>query len=641
MLTKNPYYNPNDSTSNRWITKASPINTYGTTVAPKPLNFSSIINPPVVKSNALSGFTLPATGGGQPTGINQGNKPVLSAPTISTTIKQPDETLPNKTGKETTISIPGAGTPDPKVTAEQQRLNTLGAGLVVDGLMGPKTQAAQAKFGGAPVVGGNGAKPTFPLDATGAIDYNKLATQAGAAGLSLQDYVSLVQGQAAPGTKEYEDIYTKLGIPDLVTQVYSKPAKTTQAVYEDYYNQSGLADIKSKVATLDTELKTIRDGYTTATKEHQDNPWLSASTRSAKIAREKELYGQREANSIALRQSYLDQYNLGVDEVEKIVGRVSGDLEFDRTLNADKLNYLLNEAERKAGLTVTDKTKEGLRYSGEYLTSRKKEKLDEENRAFSRQVALKKMETGSDVASAIAKLSTTNPKAGGYYSALNNVLAIKDSTPQKSALALKTLTGYLQDGNEAQAREYLQQLALGSLSGTDRSDAMKRTASINAYNAIKEKLGAYAEKYGDTNILTGSIQNIQQSLGTAGNADAASLNTELTKLLQSARVETTGAAWGKQETGEYEKTNASLKNTKKLNMALIDANLDILNRNNASSIEWVLGKDTYDKLYRPATVTTIKSVPQLYAGADTNTKAIIDKMVADGVPEAQILAAFK
>ena len=106
-----------------------------------------------------------------------------------------------------------------------------------------------------------------------------------------------------------EDIYTKLGIPDLVTQVYTKPAKTTQSIYEDYYNQSGLGDIKAKVTSLDTELKTIRDGYTTAIKEHQDNPWLSATTRSAKIAREKELYGQREANAISLRQSYLDQYN--------------------------------------------------------------------------------------------------------------------------------------------------------------------------------------------------------------------------------------------------------------------------------------------------------------------------------------------
>ena len=158
---------------------------------------------------------------------------------------------------------------------------------------------------------------------------------------------------------------------------------------------------------------------------------------------------------------------------------------------------------------------------------------------------------------------------------------------------------------------------------------MKRTQSINSLNAIKEKLNAYAEKYGDTNILKGSFQNIQQSLGTAGNPDAAKLNTELTKLLQEARVQTTGAAWGKQEDKEYNKVNASLKNTRALNMSIIDANLDILNRNNASAVQWVIGKDTYDQLYRPQVGST--------ATVDTSwVPSFITKARAQGKSDAEI-----
>lgn len=605
MLTLNPQYNPNDASSKRWITSTptytSPLSTI------KPVSFSELFKPIVqpfkdAVKNPQPIPTLSKTNTPNmsvaPARPNMSIAPVYptpsgQAPAVQVQKTTPNPVVPSPPGTKTTVNVPA-----------------------------PTVQ-----------------RPNVPLTATGEIDYNKLAIEAGKAGVSVQDYLGLVQGQATPGTKEMEDIYTKLGIPDLVTQVYSKPTKSTQSIYEDYYNQSGLGDIKAKVASLDTELKGIRDGYTSAIKEHQDNPWLSAATRSAKIAREKELYGQREANAISLRQSYLDQYNLGVGEIEKTVGRVAGDLEYDRTLSADKLNYLLNEAERKAGLAVTDATKQGLRYAGSYLTSRRNEKIAEETRAFNRSVELKKLESGSDIASAISKLSTTNPTAGGYFSALNNVLAIKDSTPEKSKLALKTLTGYLQDGNEGQAREYLQQLALGSLSGTDRSDAMKRTQSINSLNAIKDRLNAYAEKYGDTNILKGSFQNIQQSLGTAGNPDAAKLNNELTTLLQQARVNVTGAAWGKQEDKEYNKVNASLKNTRALNMSIIDANLDILNRNNASAIQWVVGKDTYDQLYRPTAGVggTKASLPSVYATADKNTKAAIDKMVADGLPEATIL----
>ena len=603
MLTLNKQYNPNDPNSKRWVTSTptytSPLSTLSSSMI-KPVSFSELFKPIVqpFKDAVKTPQPFPTLGKTNtqnmsiaPANPNMSIAPVYptqngQAPSVTVEKTTPNPVVPSQPGTKATVTVPG-----------------------------PTVQ-----------------KPTVPLTATGDIDYNKLAIEAGKAGVTVQDYLGIVQGQAQPGSKEMEDIYTKLGIPDLVTQVYSKPAKTTQSIYEDYYNQSGLGDIKAKIATLDTELKGIRDGYTSAVKEHQDNPWLSAATRSAKIAREKDLYGQKEANAINLRQSYLDQYNLGVGEIEKTVGRVAGDLEHDRTLSADKLNYLLNEAERRAGLAVTDATKQGLRYAGSYLNSKRNEEIAKETRAYNRQVELKKLESGSDIASAISKLSTTNPTAGGYFSALNNVLAIKDSTPEKSKLALKTLTGYLQDGNEGQAREYLQQLALGSLSGTDRSDAMKRTQSINSLNAIKEKLNAYAEKYGDTNILKGSIQNIQQTLGTAGNEDAAKLNTELTKLLQEARVQTTGAAWGKQEDKEYEKVNASLKNTRALNMSIIDANLDILNRNNASAVQWVIGKDTYDQLYKP---TTTRST----ATTDTSwVPNFITEARAAGKSDAEIAA---
>lgn len=43
---------------------------------------------------------------------------------------------------------------DPSVAALQQQLNAMGAGLVVDGIMGPKTQAAMAKYGAGGTGGG-------------------------------------------------------------------------------------------------------------------------------------------------------------------------------------------------------------------------------------------------------------------------------------------------------------------------------------------------------------------------------------------------------------------------------------------------------------------------------------------------------
>lgn len=618
----NPNYNPNDSSINRWIPSSSPfLSTPTISGAPQPTpqpTFGALF------ANIAQPFKTLLTPKPTPTptpgGVNMSYAPAPS--TINQSKVPLGPVLPGTPAPAPApTNIPGqVRTPDPTVLALQKSLNAKGAGLVEDGQMGPKTQAAQAKFGGAAgsTTGAPGTPPpTIPTTPSGTIDYANLAKVAGAAGVSIEDYINLVKGQAAPGTEGMNAIYDQLGIPGLLHTVYTKPDKTTQQIYQDYYDQSGLGDVKKKIAELDTQLNTIRTGYTGAVKEHQDNPWLSSATRSARIAREKDLYGQQEANAIALRSSYLDQYNMGVGEIEKATTRVATDLEKDRTLNADKLNYLLNDAERRAGLTVTDAAKTGLRYGGDFLSSKKAAADAKDTLAFNRQVKLSDRQAGQNLAAIRLKASLdkknsvgaiveqalkTNPTGAAYINGIQNALGA-DTSEQGRNFALQTIAGKIANGDTKGAQEYLIGVALGK-DPKARENAIAANTVIDNLTAIKSALNAYAAKYGDTNILKGSIQNIQQKLGVAGNEDAAKLRGMITDNLQTTRNQITGAAWGSQEDAEYKTTNANLMNSNRLNMAIIDSSIATAKRKNDAALGTLIGRETYNTIFSSPTTSS-------------------------------------
>lgn len=589
----NPQYNPNDFNSNRWITpdtKPAPTNfaiggqpfsatnqktTFGNLFAP----IKNIFSKAPVAPTLAPKTTAPATTTVAPV-----------TPTVTRTVETPSATLPNKTGQETTVTVPLAPTP-------------------------AQTQTTA---------------PTIPTTATGGIDYMGLAKSAGAAGVSVDDYIALVKGQSTPGTAEMKTIYDELGIPGLLDKVYKQPNQTTQQIYQEYYNNSGLADIKNKIATLDTELKTIRDGYTSAVKEHQDNPWISAATRSGLIAREKDIYGQKEGNAISLRGSYLDQYNLGVGEVEKIVGRVAGDLEMDRTLNADKLNYLLNDAERRAGLKTTDATKTGLRYSGDLLKAKTKAERDKEERAYGNQTYQTKLKASLDKANSVGaiveKALQTNPQGAAYINGIQNALGA-DTSEQGRNFALSTISGKIAAGDTKGAKEYLLGVAF-SKDPKARDNAVAANTVIDTMTEIKSALNDYVAKTGDTNLLRGNIQQIQNKLGLVGDPEAVKINSMITDGLQAVRSQITGAGWGKQEDAEYKTTNANLMNNNRLNMAIIDSAIATAQRKNDAALGTIIGRDTYNSIFKAPTAT---------ATVDTSwVPAFITKARAEGKTDDQI-----
>jgi len=130
-------------------------------------------------------------------------------------------------------------------------------------------------------------------------------------------------------------------IDKLSKQVFNVTAPDQQKLYEDAYNTAGLADIRTKLNTLNDQVAKIRDAYTAKEADINENPWLSEASRVGKVNR---LNQQRDAevgNLLEEYKQYADLYNQGVQEVNNSVARQVESFNSNRQISTEELNYLL------------------------------------------------------------------------------------------------------------------------------------------------------------------------------------------------------------------------------------------------------------------------------------------------------------
>ena len=198
-------------------------------------------------------------------------------------------------------------------------------------------------------------------------------------------------------------------------------------------------------------------------------------------------------------------------------------------------------------------------------------------------------------------INTINGLTGNpFYDALANASI---GLPENQRIENNNrLTALISSGQDEKARELIKRTAYQSLTGTERAATVERSQAIDSLITIKEALNEYVAKTGDTNIVSGNIQDALRKIGTAGDPELAKIGTRITQALQIYRSSVTGAAWGEQEDQEYNQLFPSFKNTNKLNTAIVEGMLDALNANNRVYLETVLGgKDTYDAVFKTDT----------------------------------------
>ena len=200
--------------------------------------------------------------------------------------------------------------------------------------------------------------------------YQNLATNAGLSGATTDDYLKMLGSQTAITPEERASIYQQLGIPDLATSVFAAPSESTTQVFNDAYAAAGLGDVKQQIMTLNDQINKARTDLTTATGSVNENPWLSEASRVGRLGT---LQSQAQAtisNLIDQQTQYKDLYAQGLNDINGMVTRHTTDFTTNQQLNAQKLTYLVQQAEGISTATQAQKTAQLARYLPDYLAAK-------------------------------------------------------------------------------------------------------------------------------------------------------------------------------------------------------------------------------------------------------------------------------
>ena len=185
--------------------------------------------------------------------------------------------------------------------------------------------------------------------ATPQMQADELAKKAGEAGLSIQEYQAVLDRQNYVSKDESDKLAKELGIPTVEGELFAKPSKTSEQLYQDAYSTSGLADLKAKINTLLTDISKERANLSEAIGQIDENPFLTEVSRVGRGKRLLEQAEQRINNKLAQVTQYQTLYDTGINEINNMVTRNQNDFNTNQTINTAKLNYLQKKLEQQVG----------------------------------------------------------------------------------------------------------------------------------------------------------------------------------------------------------------------------------------------------------------------------------------------------
>jgi hypothetical protein len=196
--------------------------------------------------------------------------------------------------------------------------------------------------------------------------------------------------------------------------------------------------------------------------------------------------------------------------------------------------------------------------------------------------------SGEHAASAISSAAT---------SGLSLLKVRLSSDAAKSAEA--AITQALSSGDDNAVREAVLTSAIEALPGNEeQKSAIGRIQAVSAINAIDSLLQQYVATGGDTGLLSGNIERIQENvLKRTDDPELSNIANQITVAIQAYRKAVSGAAFTESEQKEYEAVFPNIRNTPELNAAKVDSLLSVFERNQRSALGTMMGVSNYDAVF--------------------------------------------
>lgn len=184
---------------------------------------------------------------------------------------------------------------------------------------------------------------------------------------------------------------------------------------------------------------------------------------------------------------------------------------------------------------------------------------------------------------------------GALRSAAQEVLI--STSPAIAERSLDFIDDELSKGNISSVKSKLKRIARKS-SGTELSrNIMGKERTHEFLTEIQDNLDALAQQGFDTNIFTGSLEQINKKIGRVNNPEARKVATKIATAIQSYRRSMSGVAFSVPESQEYKDIFPSIGKTANFNKATIQALQETMKGDLDNFYSLSMGPENYQQLF--------------------------------------------
>lgn len=151
----------------------------------------------------------------------------------------------------------------------------------------------------------------------------------------------------------------------------------------------------------------------------------------------------------------------------------------------------------------------------------------------------------------------------------------------------------LATGDNTKVFDFLKQTARKNADASYRTQIMGEERTIGFLSEIQNELSEFEKKGGNTNIFTGTTEQIAKKIGTVNNAELRGIATKIKTALMRYRKAMTGLAFTGAETSEYTEIFPSISKTSKFNTATTSALLSAFEGDIDYFYSNMMGEDIY------------------------------------------------
>lgn len=217
-------------------------------------------------------------------------------------------------------------------------------------------------------------------------------------------------------------------------------------------------------------------------------------------------------------------------------------------------------------------------------------------KALQEQSGSKEYDVTLDDSTIMEQYDKTVGAVPSYLGAADNI-ALGLTGDKKGPKFLSEVKNLLRSGDFERAKDKIKKGALDTADNTTSQQVRGRDNAVRSLEAIRDSLKSYKDNGGNTNIITGNVEEIAAKVGKVNDAKLRELATRMKAALVDYRRSISGAAFTEAEKADYDAMFPAIVKEEALNEANIDALISAFSQGNESFYRQQLGNENYEAIF--------------------------------------------